>query len=65
MHIQPDRKKAIEFAISQAGLADIVIIAGKGHETYQEVKGKKYPFNEQSIVNACLEEHREKFCKWL
>jgi UDP-N-acetylmuramyl tripeptide synthase len=34
------------------------LFAGKGHEIYQEIKGKRYPFNEENIVNACLEKYR-------
>ena len=48
--VEPDRKKAIEFALREAGEDDVVIIAGKGHETTQEIKGVKHPFDDREIV---------------
>ena len=50
MAIEPDRKAAIEFALREAGEGDVVIIAGKGHETTQEIKGVKHPFDDREIV---------------
>ena len=47
-----DRAKAIAAAIKQAGSDDVVLIAGKGHETYQEVHGVKMPFDD--LVQARL-----------
>ena len=35
---------------------DIVVLTGKGHETYQEIKGKKYPFDEREIVREIIKE---------
>ncbi len=46
----PDRKKAIEFAVQNAEKGDVVLFAGKGHETYQLVQGKKLPFCEKEII---------------
>lgn len=52
----PDRKEAIEYAVSIAKSGDIILLAGKGHETYQLIDGKKVPFSEREIVaKACLE----------
>ena len=48
--VEPDRKKAIEFALTNAGEGDVVIIAGKGHETTQEIAGVKYPFDDREVV---------------
>lgn len=48
--IIPDRKNAITEAISLAGEDDIVLIAGKGHENYQEKNGVKYPFSDSETV---------------
>ncbi len=45
-----DRKEAIKTACSLANPNDIILIAGKGHETYQEVKGVKHPFDDKLIV---------------
>ena len=48
--VEPDRKKAIEYALREAGEGDVVIIAGKGHETTQEIKGVKHPFDDREVV---------------
>ena len=48
--VEPDRRKAIEFALANAAEGDVVIIAGKGHETTQEIKGVKYPFDDRETV---------------
>lgn len=45
-----DRKKAIEAALEDIGEKEIVLIAGKGHEEYQEIKGVKHPFSDFNIV---------------
>jgi UDP-N-acetylmuramoyl-L-alanyl-D-glutamate--2,6-diaminopimelate ligase len=49
-----DRAAAILFAIKQAGKADVVLIAGKGHEPYQEVRGKKLPFSDVEQASLAL-----------
>jgi UDP-N-acetylmuramoyl-L-alanyl-D-glutamate--2,6-diaminopimelate ligase len=46
----PDRKEAIKTAISLANKGDILLIAGKGHEKYQEIKGVKYDFDDLRIL---------------
>ena len=48
--VEPDRKAAIELALREAAEGDVVIIAGKGHETTQEIKGVKYPFDDREVV---------------
>ncbi len=53
--VEPDRKKAIKMAISLMEKEDVLIIAGKGHETYQEIKGKKYPFDDRKIAKEIVE----------
>ena len=50
-----DRKEAIAYAISNGQPDDIVILAGKGHEDYQEINGKKYPMDERVIIREILE----------
>ncbi|MHC4425421.1 MAG: glutamate ligase domain-containing protein, partial [Planctomycetota bacterium] len=52
--IEPDRKKAIELAIEAAGQDDIVLIAGKGHETYQIIGKQKFDFSDREIAEQCL-----------
>ncbi len=50
-----DRKQAIKTACTIARPGDIVLVAGKGHEKYQEVKGEKKPFDDKLILKECLE----------
>lgn len=50
----PDRRKAIKYCIENAEKGDIIVLAGKGHETYQETKGVKYPFDERKIVSDII-----------
>lgn len=50
-----DRKEAIKTAISLASAEDIVLIAGKGHEKYQEIKGVKYPFDDKEVLKETFE----------
>ena len=52
--ILTDRKEAVEFAIRMAKKDDLVLLAGKGHETYQVVGDKKVPFCERKIVEETL-----------
>ncbi len=49
-----DRKEAIKTACSLAHPGDIILLAGKGHEKYQEVAGKKYPFDDKKILRKIL-----------
>ena len=55
-----NRVEAIKKAISIANTKDIIVLAGKGHEQYQEIKGKRYPFDENKIVNDIIEEMETK-----
>ncbi|MFR1476978.1 MAG: glutamate ligase domain-containing protein [Hydrogeniiclostridium mannosilyticum] len=52
----PDRKEAIRYCIQHALPGDIIVLAGKGHEDYQEIKGVKYHFDEREIVADILAE---------
>ena len=58
--IVPDRKKAVEYAIEMMGKKDILLIAGKGGEDYQEIMGIKYPFNDYTVVEELLSENQSK-----
>ena len=53
-----DRKEAIAYAIHHGEPGDIIILAGKGHEDYQEIRGKKYPMDERVLIREILEEDR-------
>ena len=54
-----DRREAIRQAMEMAVGGDIVVLAGKGHETYQDICGVKRPFDEKQIVREILEEMRQ------
>ena len=51
----PDRREAIAWVIHHGEPGDIIILAGKGHEDYQIIKGKKYPMDERVIIKEILE----------
>ena len=51
---EPDRARAIEIAVASADPADVILIAGKGHETYQEIGGRKLHFSDEEQVRAAL-----------
>ncbi len=50
--VEPDRALAIQYALTQAAKGDVVIIAGKGHETTQEINGIQYPFDDRAVVRS-------------
>ncbi len=50
-----DRKEAIKTACSLAQAGDIILLAGKGHEKYQEIKGEKFPFDDKEILKETLQ----------
>ena len=50
-----DRIEAIKYAIKMANKNDIIVLAGKGHEPYQEINGVKHPFDERIIVNDIID----------
>ena len=52
--VQRDRAKAIADAIGMAGTDDVVLIAGKGHEPYQEINGVRHPFDDTATARAIL-----------
>jgi UDP-N-acetylmuramoyl-L-alanyl-D-glutamate--2,6-diaminopimelate ligase len=54
--IEPDRARAIEAAFSAAGHDDVVLIAGKGHETGQEIAGRVVPFDDAEVARRILEQ---------
>ena len=48
--VEPDRKKAVEIAIENSQDGDMIVLAGKGHETYQLIRGERIPFSEKEIA---------------
>ena len=57
-----DRRDAIRQAMEMAVSGDIIVLAGKGHETYQDIGGVKHPFDEKVIVAELLEEIARENC---
>ena len=51
-----NRREAIKHALKIAQPGDVVLLAGKGHETYQEIMGEKHPFDEKVVVQELLAE---------
>src|SRR5690606_41310536 len=53
--VERDRRAAIHRAVGEAGPGDIVLVAGKGHEPYQEIDGVRHPFDDAEVARAALE----------
>ncbi|MBK7086432.1 MAG: UDP-N-acetylmuramoyl-L-alanyl-D-glutamate--2,6-diaminopimelate ligase [Flavobacteriales bacterium] len=53
--VNADRREAIRQAVSMARPGDVVLVAGKGHETYQEISGVKHPFDDAAVLKETLE----------
>lgn len=58
--VEVDRRKAIEIAINAARKGDIVLVAGKGHETYQIFKDKTVYFNDREVVKEIMNKRKER-----
>lgn len=58
-----DRKEAIRYCIQNAREGDVIILAGKGHEDYQEIKGVKYKMDERDLIREVLAELKEEGIK--
>jgi len=56
--VESDRRKAIELAIESARPGDVVLLAGKGHETYQIIGKESFKFSDQDIARQCLKERQ-------
>lgn len=55
-----DRKEAIRYVIANGKPGDVIVLAGKGHEDYQEIKGRKYPMDERILIQEVLQELENK-----
>ncbi len=53
-----DRKEAIRYAIDEAQVGDVIVLAGKGHEDYQEIKGVKYDMDERMLISEVVAESK-------
>lgn len=61
--IEPDRAAAIHAAIAAAAAEDVILLAGKGHEPYQEIKGARLPFSDLDCAQSALvKRHEERRC---
>lgn len=56
--VVPDRKESLKIAVSMCERGDILIVAGKGHEDYQEIEGKRYPFSDREELREILKDMR-------
>ena len=56
----PDRRSAIRRACTLAGPEDMILISGKGHESYQEINGEKFPFSDAEELARCFKEEEMK-----
>ena len=57
--VVPNRKDAIRYCMENAEDGDIIVLAGKGHEDYQEIKGVKYHMDERELIAEIIEEQRD------
>lgn len=57
--VEPDRREAIRKAVNMAVNGDIVLIAGKGHEDYQEIKGVRYKFSDRDVVEDTIKKRMQ------
>jgi UDP-N-acetylmuramoyl-L-alanyl-D-glutamate--2,6-diaminopimelate ligase len=55
-YVWVDREEAIKSALEMLRAGDVLLIAGKGHEDYQEVQGKRIPFSDREVVKRLLSE---------
>jgi UDP-N-acetylmuramoyl-L-alanyl-D-glutamate--2,6-diaminopimelate ligase len=58
--VVPNRETALDYALDFLKKQDVLLVAGKGGEDYQEIMGIKYPFNDYTVVEELLEENASK-----
>ena len=54
--VNADRREAIRSAVMMASKGDVILIAGKGHEDYQEIRGVKHHFDDREVVRECFQQ---------
>ena len=54
IQVTPDRAEAIRYAVRNAQADDVVLIAGKGHETYQEINGIRHDFDDREVARTAI-----------
>ena len=59
--VVPDRKRAIEYALDFLEKGDVLLVAGKGGENYQEIMGIKHPFNDKDVIDTLVKEKQKSF----
>ena len=62
--VEPDRRAAIERAVAAAAPGDVVVVAGKGHETGQEQDGRVEPFDDRDVAREVLAHVADKGARW-
>jgi UDP-N-acetylmuramoyl-L-alanyl-D-glutamate--2,6-diaminopimelate ligase len=55
VQVQADRRQAITDTLARAAARDVVLIAGKGHETHQDIQGQRLPFSDALLAQTCLD----------
>ena len=55
----PDRRKAIQFVVNEAKEGDVILIAGKGHETYQIIGQEIFDFDDRIVAREAIEERKK------
>jgi UDP-N-acetylmuramoyl-L-alanyl-D-glutamate--2,6-diaminopimelate ligase len=56
--VQADRARAVAEAVADAGVRDVILLAGKGHEPYQEIAGVRHPYSDLDAAKSALEARR-------
>jgi len=56
--VQADRARAVAEAVADAGARDVILLAGKGHEPYQEIAGVRHPYSDLAAAKSALEARR-------